>query len=417
MKVKYLAENVAPMAKSECQKITDTMGVQPYSLNCSDAVPTQRPRLAWCPEELEGALQGLTFEYKDFWTEVKAVAEYPQLSQWASSGSQWPGGEQHYVLPTALKSIKRRRPPPVPAGYDRCDWDTLARWESDSFRFPTYHYLDRFLFWTGDKWRLANSGEKERLLGYGSGHTEVCYSASLIKQSLEKWEDERLSLLGDSFSIYSFVIPAAAMCKKFLGNLKYSDLAKRMGMAPGCSLDVRLSCPLQLPLSYGEHKQCDEDSMRTMNKLLLRRTNHTGSDVRIATGEFLNPKAVVRQSIQAGWWKWTPVFSRKWKHRDHINLLELRSILLSVKYHVQHLKHRQARIFHLTDSYVCMSIISKGRSGSLQLNRVLRQLNAMLLGYGLYLVIAHVESSENPTDEASRNFQILLSPDASRANQ
>jgi len=144
------------------------------------------------------------------------------------------------------------------------------------------------------------------------------------------------------------------------------------------------------------------DEVKMMNQLLLRRTNHTGSDVRIATGEILNPKAVARQSIQAGWWKWRPCFNVKWKHKDHINLLELRSILLSVRYRVHHLKHYNVRIFHLTDSYVCMSIASKGRSGSKQLNRVLRQLNATLLGYGLYLVIAHVESSQNPTDEASR---------------
>jgi len=175
-----------------------------------------------------------------------------------------------------------------------------------------------------------------------------------------------------------------------------------MGMAPGISLDIKSVCPIQRSVGYGVFPLSVSDEVKMMNQLLLRRTNHTGSDVRIATGEILNPKAVVRQSIQAGWWKWRPCFNVKWKHKDHINLLELRSILLSVRYHVHHLKHYNVRIFHLTDSYVCMSIASKGRSGSKQLNRVLRQLNATLLGYGLYLVIAHVESSQNPTDEASR---------------
>lgn len=335
---------------------------------------------------------------------MEAPADYPEQTDWVTKGSEWPGGDQWFVLPTALKSIKRSRPPPVPAGYERCDESTLARWTADSYRFPPYHYLPRFLFWTKEQWRLANSGEKERLLGYGTSHTELCYSASVIKQSVVQWEDERLSLLGDSFSIFSFVIPAAAMSRRFLGTISYSHLAKRMGMAPGISMNIKTISPVQQGLGYGKFPLSPGSEVKPLNQLLMRRTNHTGSDVRIATGEILNPKAVIRQSIQAGWWKWQPCFKVRWQHRDHINLLELRSILLSVRYHIHHLKHYNVRIFHLTDSYVSMSVVSKGRSGSKQLNRVLRQLNAALLGFGLYLVVAHVESSENPTDEASRDI-------------
>jgi len=173
--------------------------------------------------------------------------------------------------------------------------------------------------------------------------------------------------------------------------------------------------PLTRSISYGDFRVKELGSVELLNKLLLARTNHTGSDVRISTGQILAPKSVVRQSILAGWWNWQPVFKVKWRHRDHINLLELRSILLSVKYHVHHLKHVQMRIFHITDSYVCMSVCSKGRSGSRQLMKVLKQINAYLLGFQLYLVLAHVESSENPTDEASRDVEILLPPDESRA--
>ena len=62
------------------------------------------------------------------------------------------------------------------------------------------------------------------------------------------------------------------------------------------------------------------------------------------------------------------------------------------------------RVFHVTDSYVCMSIISKGRSGSVQMNRVLKRLNALLLAHGMYVVLGHVESTMNPTDGASREM-------------
>ena len=49
-----------------------------------------------------------------------------------------------------------------------------------------------------------------------------------------------------------------------------------------------------------------------------------------------------------------------------------------------------------------MSVISKGRTSSLMLNKLLKKLNALLLFHGLQMLVVHVESSENPTDAASR---------------
>ena len=413
--VRTAIENVASMPKRECQKISEALGTRPCHLDCVEAVPMRRPRLCWCSEKVGYNVEGISVRRLEYWDEIRATAEYPPLSSWLSEEVDWPGYHAGFVLPTAMKSIKRVRPPPDPAGLDRCNDDAIARWTSDDYRFPPYHYQERFLFWRNDRWRLANSGEKELLLGYGWEHTKLCYSASKIKQSGSKYEDERLSLLGDSFSIHSFVIVAAAMCKRFMRTCTYSSLVKRMGMAPGVVLPQAMEAPMQRSLQYGKLSKEEKVTLRNLNQILLSRTNHTGSDVRISTGELLNPKSAVRQSIEANWWKWIPSFRVTWKHRDHINLLELRSIFLSVKFHVSHLKHVHARIFHISDSYVCMSVLSKGRSGSRQLNRLLRQINAQLLGYGLYLVIAHVESSENPTDGASRDVEVLPSLDESRA--
>ena len=414
--IKMVGENVASMKKEECKKISDYLRLHPYHFDCGDAVPMNRARLCWTTERIEGCMEGLTFDPKEYWVSVTAIADYPEVDQWITPGAEWPGFYQGILLPTAMKAIKRKRPPPVPAGIRRCDSDTLARWESDQFRFPPYHYMERFLFWKSDKWRLANASEKEILLGYGAGHTELCFSASKIKESSTSYEDERLSLLGDSFSVYSFVIAAAALCRRFITSLSYKHLANRMGMSPGVVIPLSRVAPLSRKLCYGMFRVSRGATPMLLNQLLLSRTNHTGSDVRISTGEVLAPKSLVRQSIQAGWWQWKHVFKVRWKHGDHINLLELRSILLSVRYHVHHLKHSQMRIFHITDSYVCMSICSKGRSGSRHLMRILKQLNAYLLGFQLYLVLAHVESSENPTDEASRSMEVLLPPDESRAS-
>eukprot|EP00435_Cladocopium_sp_Y103_P061990 s1215_g23.t1 len=117
--VKFVAENVASMAKTECEKISKELGTQPYHLNCADAVPMQRPRLCWTSEPLEDSMDGLETQSQPFWVAVTAEATYPLMTDWIAQGTCWPGGEQGYTLPTALKSIERKRPPPSPAGYHR----------------------------------------------------------------------------------------------------------------------------------------------------------------------------------------------------------------------------------------------------------------------------------------------------------
>ena len=75
--LKYVGENVASMDKEHCEEISSELEVRPYHLNPSGAVPMQRPRLCWTSEEIEGAVEGITFEEKTHWTEITATAPYP----------------------------------------------------------------------------------------------------------------------------------------------------------------------------------------------------------------------------------------------------------------------------------------------------------------------------------------------------
>ena len=52
--VKYATENVASMPKSDLEEMTAELGVYPFHLNCSDAVPMKRPPLCWTSESLWG---------------------------------------------------------------------------------------------------------------------------------------------------------------------------------------------------------------------------------------------------------------------------------------------------------------------------------------------------------------------------
>ena len=171
-------------------------------------------------------------------------------------------------------------------------------------------------------------------------------------------------------------------------------------MAPGFCCPSWVKIPLQRRLAYGETNRCL--AVQALHGSLLRRVNHTGSDVRITSGTILNPKAFPRQSCCSSWWDWTKVFACKWARADNINSLELRAIVQSVDWRIKHLKETHERVFHLTDSYVCMSVCSKGRSASRMLQPLLARLSSTLLAWDIHLIITHVESSENPTDDASR---------------
>ena len=72
-------------------------------------------------------------------------------------------------------------------------------------------------------------------------------------------------------------------------------------------------------------------SPEDLNRFLLGGVNHTGSDIRITTGEVLNPRrAFPRQSEDAAWWLWEHVFKKGWLHEEHINAFELRSIFMAL---------------------------------------------------------------------------------------
>lgn len=398
----FFVENVASMDLSAVEEISQHLGCKPFRVQCSQAVPISRPRLCWSNVQRRN-LPGIKMIERDYYTEIVAEAEYPFVSQWLREGCVWKGQTQQLgIFPTSMKSIRRTAPPPMPAGISRCDEDTLSRWRSDKFRYPPYQYKPEYIIYTSaGKWRLIDSSERELLHGYGWGHTSLCWSASKIKQDLEGYESTRCSEVGDSFSIYSFCIFAWMSFFDLLPRVDYQHLCNRMGLAPGYCVNIAMTCPLQRKLGYGTSPIVHHPTS-TLTRILLSKVNHTGSDIRVSTGAVMCPKAYPRQSGAADWWKWKAVFSCRWTRPEHINGLEMRAILLALQWRVSHLKEVNVRILHLTDSYVCMSIISKGRTSSDLLLTTLRRIAALCFSFGIYPILLHVESSENPTDSASR---------------
>ena len=404
VKIRWVCENVASMDRAAAEEISYELECAPYQVDSVQAVPMRRPRFSWTSEQLENVFPDVWLEDRAYWKEVMAYADYPAVTQWITPGYTWNGESEGSCFPTCMKAIARSRPPPRPAGLEKCDQATISRWKEDSYRYPPYQYAWKHLLTTSSTWRLFNEEEKEVLLGYGIGHTKSCWAASKAKQDPQGFSDARHSYLGDSFSIFSFILLAFACCRRWLPHIPYRHLVSRMGLAPGFRAPLRVTAELGRTLNYGNCPPMfnGESKMEIFNRMLLRRTNHTGSDVRVASGEVFNSRTFPRQSVESVWWDWKHGFAKRWSRKAHINVLELEAILLGVKFQLQRFKLSDARIYQVTDSYVCMSVVSKGRSSSLQLTRVLKQIAAHLLAYGLFLVIAHVDSSDNPTDAMSR---------------
>ena len=396
----FFVENVASMDVEVRDQLGSLLGVIPYRVCPSYQVPNSRPRFCWTSIQFPPC-PGLTLVRRPGYVEVQVEGSWPRADQWLRP--EWEQVDKLAVYPTFMKAIHRARPPPRPAGLSRADSWTRARWEDHGFRYPPYQYRSEYLVYSPaiDKTRMLDASEREILMGYGFGHTCMAMSASEAKSNKQKYEDERCSLVGDSFSIWSFVLFAAASVYKYTNLFNPQVLFSRMGLPPGSSLRLPLACPLQRGLAFPG--TWTHAGVTELNRILGSKTRHTGSDIRVSTGQVLNPKTFPRQSVDSVWWAWQPAFKVRWNEAEHINALEIRAIYLSLLWKTMQRKFTNRRLFHLSDSYVAISILSKGRTGSHKLKFICRKIAALLLaGHGL-LNLAHVDSADNPTDEASRS--------------
>ena len=111
----------------------------------------------------------------------------------------------------------------------------------------------------------------------------------------------------------------------------------------------------------------------------------------------------LRATIPGRLWKWRIITGWQWKQRkEHINSLELRAILTSIRWRVEHRLHMGCRCIHLTDSLVCLHALTRGRSSSRALRRTMSRINALVLAANLQPVWGYIHTEQNPADRPSR---------------
>lgn len=155
--------------------------------------------------------------------------------------------------------------------------------------------------------------------------------------------------------------------------------------------------------------ELDSVRMKELSQTLvhhyLRRMEFRGSDVRLDVGLFYRPEAAPRTSIDPSRWSWTVAHSYPFKTEEHINILELRAILHTLEWRARTSTFHSCRFLHLSDSQVCLAVLTKGRSSSRKVNRLLRRISSLCLALNVYPLWAWIESRLNPADEPSRRFE------------
>ncbi len=102
--------------------------------------------------------------------------------------------------------------------------------------------------------------------------------------------------------------------------------------------------------------------------------------------------------------RWTVLAQWKWMHPEHINSLEARAAIVSLRALIRLHSTFNVRILAITDSKVVLGAFAKGRSSSHLLNRSCRRLAAWALACNLKIVWRYIRSWRNPADGPSREL-------------
>lgn len=106
--------------------------------------------------------------------------------------------------------------------------------------------------------------------------------------------------------------------------------------------------------------------------------------------------------------RWSTIISSAWRTSEHINVLELRAVLLALHWMLSYPSAHSSRVYLLVDSTVALFALWKGRSSSAKLLLILRKISALLLASGTSLLTGWLPSVVNPADRPSR---LNASPD------
>eukprot|EP00435_Cladocopium_sp_Y103_P000588 s1856_g1.t1 len=395
--VKSLMESVSSMDLKDQQVMSESFGEAPWHIDAAGVSLARRPRWYWVDWELWGG-EGVSLEKGTHGgREVKLQAPLRD-ADFLQPGWKRVSTEP---FPTFTTSRPRNKPGYKPAGIAHCSPAEKARWQQDSFRFPPYQYKDCFtLVNKQGAHRIPDITEREVLMGFPRDYTMNSRVKNL--QGTVDHMDERLTLIGNSWNVtvVSWLLSQLGTLLGLNEMMTVSEVTKRT--SPGSTSDFQtfLQRPWMTQNRGSVTNSCDE----VLVKKLLSLTSIKGEDLMLqASSEDPVKYHRLRASIPAKLWRWRTVAGWRWVgNKEHINVLEMRSVLTSVRWRLEKQKKVHTKFVHLVDSLVCLHALSRGRSSSKKLKRTLLRTNALLLATKSQAVWAYVHTKQNPADAPSR---------------
>ena len=396
--IHFMAENVASMDWEDCAVMNEAYDERPWYIDAGDVSLAHRPRLYWVSWEVlqeEGANFRLgTGEKLPLKGEIQLDCALDP-SQYLEPGFKLGPGVTCPTFTTARPSAMPLR---RPAGLKGCQPHELERWRQDSHRFPPYQYKDVNCVYKGNTYRPPSVAEREAILGFPIGYTRQCMSKA--SHGSVTYQDCRLTLLGNSWSIpvVAWLLSSLFFILGFGQRLTIQQIVDRLVPGRGTGLQHLLLRP---PM---KHSTQTVDESRLLVQKLCNLTSIKGEDLLLQTGTEVPVKFHrLRASIPAGLWRWRTVTGWKWSgEAEHINVLELRAVLTTIRWRIERMHQVNIRCVHLVDSLVVLHALSRGRSSSRKMRRTMMRVSALLLASGLQPIWGYVDTHQNPADKPSR---------------
>lgn len=398
-----LMESVQSMDEADREVMSEDIELQPWAIDAKGVSLARRPRFYWVSWDLigsEGAsiLPPVSTNYADYGM-VELTAKL--TPSWYLEPGWKKASEEPF--PTFTTSRPRSHPGPRPAGIKSCTDQEKLRWQNDAYRFPPYQYRSCFsVVNSKQEERLVNVSEREAIMGFPIGYTLRCFPKS--KSGGADHTDARLSLIGNSWNVTVVTwLLSQLLFQLGLGReLSAQDCV--LSTAPGQSSSLQ-GLLLRPPMSGHLVKvsQNSKDAL-TLVKKLTGVVSIKGEDIMLnAPSDVQSKHQRLRASIPSRLWRWRTICGWRWKGEpEHINCLELRAALTTLRWRFEKKLQVRVKFVHLVDSLVVLHALSRGRSSSRKLRRSLLKTNAFLLATGSTASWAYVHTSDNPADRPSR---------------
>ena len=393
-----LMESVASMDEHDRDIMSSDYGAEPWFIDAGTLTWASRPRLYWVSWELTPQ-EGVSF--------LKPTEKRPRgvglestqpLSEVCKEG--WQKVDPSRPFPTFTTSRPRSSPGYKPAGLNQCTVADARRWAEDQHRYPPYQYVENNLLTNRrGQLRLPVIEEKEYIMGFPVNYTVPCGPQGQRKS--QDHLDTRHSLIGNSWSV-----PVVAWL--------IGQLCSPLGLCPPFP-------PQELVASLNPSRQVFLQSRLWRQPVTPLRGTAVGGPVKLVQqlGNLVSVKGEdlllttpssqltkfhrLRASVPGKLWHWKIIAGWKWRgNPEHINSLELRAVLTTLKWRIQHQRQVNCRFLHLVDSLVVLHSLSRGRSSSRKLRSSMSKINALLLCSSNQVLWGYIHTDQNPADKPSR---------------